>query len=192
MHVFKHQCESRCAPPQALTYAIQRSCVNKAEVVAEDELEDGVRATLNLGHTFGHAIETVAGYGACSQRVEGTCYCAAAAALHCFDSFHGLHAVVTHFVGHKCPKSRAGRLRVSSAHSCMAHPTVSSRTTLYWNAGSWLHGEAVSAGMVMAADMSHRLGWIGEDVLDRTRTLLQRANLPVVPPQVRRDVLDVQ
>ena len=49
---------------QALTYAIQRSCVNKAEVVAEDELEGGVRATLNLGHTFGHAIETVAGYGA--------------------------------------------------------------------------------------------------------------------------------
>jgi len=49
---------------QALTYAIQRSCVNKAEVVAEDELEGGMRATLNLGHTFGHAIETVAGYGA--------------------------------------------------------------------------------------------------------------------------------
>jgi len=43
----------------------------------------------------------------------------------------------------------------------------------------------VSAGTVMAADMSHRLGWIGEDVLERTRTLLQRANLPVVPPEVR-------
>ena len=39
--------------------------------------------------------------------------------------------------------------------------------------------------MVMAADMSHRLGWIGEDVLERTRTLLERANLPVVPPEVR-------
>ena len=51
-------------PLQALTYAIQRSCVNKAEVVAADEREGGVRATLNLGHTFGHAIETVAGYGA--------------------------------------------------------------------------------------------------------------------------------
>ena len=49
---------------QALTYAIERSCVNKAEVVAADERESGVRATLNLGHTFGHAIETVAGYGA--------------------------------------------------------------------------------------------------------------------------------
>jgi 3-dehydroquinate synthase len=47
----------------ALAYAIERSCRNKAEVVAEDEHESGVRATLNLGHTFGHAIETGAGYG---------------------------------------------------------------------------------------------------------------------------------
>jgi 3-dehydroquinate synthase len=47
----------------ALTYAIERSCRNKAEVVAEDETESGVRATLNLGHTFGHAIETGTGYG---------------------------------------------------------------------------------------------------------------------------------
>jgi 3-dehydroquinate synthase len=49
---------------QALAYAIERSCINKAEIVAEDEIETGVRATLNLGHTFGHAIETGAGYGA--------------------------------------------------------------------------------------------------------------------------------
>jgi 3-dehydroquinate synthase len=49
---------------QALAYAIERSCINKAEIVAEDETETGVRATLNLGHTFGHAIETGAGYGA--------------------------------------------------------------------------------------------------------------------------------
>jgi 3-dehydroquinate synthase len=49
--------------PNALVYAIERSCRNKAEVVAEDETESGVRATLNLGHTFGHAIETGAGYG---------------------------------------------------------------------------------------------------------------------------------
>ena len=48
---------------QALAYAIERSCANKAEVVAEDEFESGVRATLNLGHTFGHAIETGSGYG---------------------------------------------------------------------------------------------------------------------------------
>lgn len=48
---------------QALAFAIERSCINKAEVVAEDETEAGIRATLNLGHTFGHAIETGAGYG---------------------------------------------------------------------------------------------------------------------------------
>jgi 3-dehydroquinate synthase len=48
---------------QALAYAIEKSCLNKAEIVAEDETETGVRATLNLGHTFGHAIETGAGYG---------------------------------------------------------------------------------------------------------------------------------
>ena len=47
----------------ALAYAIERSCANKAAVVAEDEFETGVRATLNLGHTFGHAIETGCGYG---------------------------------------------------------------------------------------------------------------------------------
>ena len=47
----------------ALDYAILRSCQNKAEIVAEDETETGVRATLNLGHTFGHAIETGCGYG---------------------------------------------------------------------------------------------------------------------------------
>jgi 3-dehydroquinate synthase len=48
----------------ALAFAIERSCINKAEIVAEDETETGVRATLNLGHTFGHAIETGVGYGA--------------------------------------------------------------------------------------------------------------------------------
>ena len=47
----------------ALAYIIERSCINKAEVVAEDEFESGIRATLNLGHTFGHAIETGMGYG---------------------------------------------------------------------------------------------------------------------------------
>jgi len=48
---------------QAVKYAIQRSCINKAEVVAADEREGGVRATLNLGHTFGHAMETWQSYG---------------------------------------------------------------------------------------------------------------------------------
>lgn len=55
---------------------------------------------------------------------------------------------------------------------------------LMLSAGVWLHGEAVAAGMVMAADMSHRLGWIDEKIMNRTRSLLQRANLPVVPPKV--------
>ena len=59
-------------PAQAFTYAIERSCINKAEVVAADEREGGVRATLNLGHTFGHAIENVAGYGASKPM---TCLC---------------------------------------------------------------------------------------------------------------------
>ena len=48
---------------ETLAFAIHRSCRNKAEVVAADERESGVRATLNLGHTFGHAIETGLGYG---------------------------------------------------------------------------------------------------------------------------------
>lgn len=50
--------------PLALAYAIERSCSDKAKVVAEDEREGGIRAILNLGHTFGHAIETEQGYGA--------------------------------------------------------------------------------------------------------------------------------
>ena len=63
----------------ALAFAIERSCINKAEVVAEDETEAGVRATLNLGHTFGHAIETGIGYGEClhGEAVAiGTCQAA--------------------------------------------------------------------------------------------------------------------
>lgn len=95
---------------QALTEAVLRSCQSKAEVVAEDEKENGRRALLNLGHTFGHAIETHQGYG------------------------------------------------------------------------NWLHGEAVAAGMVMAVELSVRLGKIEQSVADRARTLLERANLPVVPP----------
>jgi 3-dehydroquinate synthetase len=53
-----------------------------------------------------------------------------------------------------------------------------------WHAGAWLHGEAVSAGTVMAADLSHRLGWIDKSLYDRARDLLELANLPVVPPKV--------
>jgi 3-dehydroquinate synthase len=94
----------------ALGEAIERSCRNKATVVAADEREAGQRALLNLGHTFGHAIETGSGYG------------------------------------------------------------------------SWLHGEAVGAGMAMAADLSQRLGWLSAPDLARVIALLRRAGLPVRSP----------
>ena len=96
--------------PEALSYAIERSCRNKAEIVAADERESGLRALLNLGHTFGHAIETGVGYGV------------------------------------------------------------------------WLHGEAVAAGICMAADLSARLGWLSPDQVARVLALLRRARLPVQPP----------
>lgn len=95
---------------EALQYAITHSCLNKAEVVGADERESGERALLNLGHTFGHAIETGMGYGA------------------------------------------------------------------------WLHGEGVAAGTIMAADLSHRLGWISGKDVARIRLLFERAELPVVAP----------
>lgn len=59
----EHMSALRALDQQALTFAIARSCAAKARVVAADERESGVRATLNLGHTFGHAIETHKGYG---------------------------------------------------------------------------------------------------------------------------------
>jgi 3-dehydroquinate synthase len=104
--------------PEALAYAIERSCANKAEVVAGDERETakaGGRALLNLGHTFGHAIETGLGYG------------------------------------------------------------------------EWLHGEAVAAGTVMAAELSRRLGWLTDADCQRTRDLLARAGLPVAGPRMGAD-----
>lgn len=94
----------------ALAEAIERSCRCKAEIVGLDERESGNRALLNLGHTFGHAIETGAGYG------------------------------------------------------------------------TWLHGEAIAAGMCMAADLSQRLGWIGATEIDRIRAMTRAARLPVDPP----------
>ena len=101
----------------ALVETIKRSCENKAAVVAADEKEGsgGVRMTLNLGHTFGHAIETGLGYGA------------------------------------------------------------------------WLHGEAVGCGMVMAAQLSFELGLVEAAFVDRLRSLIVRAGLPVTGP-----VLDPQ
>jgi 3-dehydroquinate synthase len=96
--------------PAALTHAIRRSCENKAEVVAADEHESGERALLNLGHTFGHALEHALGYG------------------------------------------------------------------------EWLHGEAVGAGMCMAARMSARIGMIAPATRDRIEALIARAGLPTEPP----------
>ncbi len=96
--------------PAALSEAIYRSCACKADVVAQDELEGGLRAILNLGHTFGHAIETFAGYG------------------------------------------------------------------------EWLHGEAVGSGMVMAADLSQRLGLIAEADRARVERMVCQAKLPVSVP----------
>ena len=97
---------------QALATAVRRSCEIKARIVAADEREHGQRALLNLGHTFGHAIETAAGYG------------------------------------------------------------------------EWLHGEAVGMGMLLAADMSQRLGWIDAADVARVRELLARAGLPVAAPPI--------
>jgi 3-dehydroquinate synthase len=99
----------------ALQFAIARSCQNKAEVVAADERESGERALLNLGHTFGHAIETGSGYG------------------------------------------------------------------------TWLHGEAVAAGTIMAADLSQRLGWLGAGEVARIRRLFERAGLQCAGPPLGTD-----
>jgi 3-dehydroquinate synthase len=96
---------------ELLSQAILVSCKTKADVVAIDEKESGIRAILNLGHTFGHAIESAMGYG------------------------------------------------------------------------TWLHGEAVAAGMVMAADLSLRHQWIEPEVKQRAVALLKKAGLPVKPPE---------
>jgi len=96
--------------PEAVTFAVHRSCANKAEVVAADERETGERALLNLGHTFGHAIETGMGYG------------------------------------------------------------------------KWLHGEAVAAGTLIAAELSSQLGWLDAEAVLRIERLFLRAGLPVRGP----------
>jgi 3-dehydroquinate synthase len=98
--------------PQALAHAVQRSCEIKAWVVGQDERESGLRAILNFGHTFGHAIEAGLGFG------------------------------------------------------------------------EWLHGEAVGCGMVMAAQLSHRLGYIDLALVERLTALIARAGLPVVGPNL--------
>ncbi|MDP3616465.1 MAG: 3-dehydroquinate synthase [Rhodoferax sp.] len=98
--------------PAALAYAVQRSCEIKAWVVAQDERESGLRAILNFGHTFGHAIEAGLGYG------------------------------------------------------------------------SWLHGEAVGCGMVMAAQLSYRLGLVELALAQRLTALIRKAGLPVTAPRL--------
>ncbi|MDP1559317.1 MAG: 3-dehydroquinate synthase [Nitrosomonas sp.] len=98
--------------PETLHEAIRRSCENKAEIVAEDEKENGIRALLNLGHTFGHAIENGMGYGA------------------------------------------------------------------------WLHGEAIAAGIIMAADLSRRMALIGESDVMRIHRIFLQAGLPVTAPKL--------
>lgn len=95
-----------------LTEAIFRSCQNKAEVVARDEHEQGERALLNLGHTFGHAIENAMGYGV------------------------------------------------------------------------WLHGEAVAAGTIMAADLSQRMGWLNPKEVARITNIFVAAKLPIQAPDL--------
>lgn len=95
---------------RVLAKAVKISCEHKAAIVAQDERESGVRALLNLGHTFGHAIETATGYT------------------------------------------------------------------------QWLHGEAVAVGMVMAADLSMRMGWIDAADAKKIKSLIEKFGMPVVPP----------
>jgi 3-dehydroquinate synthase len=99
----------------ALAYAVKRSCEIKAHVVGLDERESGLRAILNFGHTFGHAIEAGMGYGA------------------------------------------------------------------------WLHGEAVGCGMVMAVELSHRLGLVDAAFVQRLKRVIQTAGLPVVGPILSKE-----
>ena len=107
----QHQNDFVARDKGVLAEAIKRSCAAKARVVAEDEREGGVRAILNLGHTFGHAIEAAQGYG------------------------------------------------------------------------SWLHGEAVAAGMVLAARLSASRGFITDQDVDRLVTWLDAMALPTAPPE---------
>jgi 3-dehydroquinate synthase len=96
----------------AMAHAVLRSCEIKSAVVSADEREGGIRATLNFGHTFGHAIESGLGYG------------------------------------------------------------------------EWLHGEAVGCGMVMAADLSARLGQIGQADAQRLKQIIESMHLPIAPPKL--------
>jgi len=103
----------------SLGYAVQRSCQIKAEIVAQDETEQSIRAILNFGHTFGHAIENQTGYG------------------------------------------------------------------------QWGHGQAVAAGMVLAARLSAKMSLISEEDLEMIKSILSKAGLPVEPPKINvNDFID--
>ena len=102
---------------QALTHVIRRSCEIKADIVGRDEREQGDRALLNLGHTFGHALESTTGYT------------------------------------------------------------------------RWLHGEAVGAGLLMAATMSHEAGLLSGGVVERLRKLLERTGLPTEARDVQAETV---
>jgi len=106
-----HQSNIRRQDSETLSLMIQHCCQMKANIVSRDETEQGDRALLNLGHTFGHAIEAWLGYG------------------------------------------------------------------------NWLHGEAVAAGMVMAAELSCSRGWLSAEDVDRIKQLLQAFELPVCAPE---------
>lgn len=105
-----NQAALNACDPAAMEFAVKRSCEIKSEVVAQDEKEGGIRAILNFGHTFGHAIEAGMGYG------------------------------------------------------------------------EWLHGQAVGCGMVMAADLSVRLGLLKQDEALRLKKIIEALHLPTVPP----------
>jgi 3-dehydroquinate synthase len=98
--------------PEALSYAVARSCSDKVSVVAADEKESGIRAILNFGHTFGHAIEAAMGYG------------------------------------------------------------------------KWLHGEAVAAGMMLASDLSSRMGMLNDKDVKRVQNILSKGKLPTRAPNL--------
>ncbi|QVL44957.1 MAG: 3-dehydroquinate synthase [Methylophilaceae bacterium] len=106
----KHMSSLMALDEAVVCEAVYRSCNNKADVVAADEKEAGERALLNLGHTFGHAIENAMGYGV------------------------------------------------------------------------WLHGEAVAAGTMMAANLSLRMGWLNTSDVQRMQNIFQSAKLPQIPP----------
>ena len=106
--------------PKLLINSVICSCKNKADIVESDEFESNIRAILNLGHTFGHAIETATGYG------------------------------------------------------------------------KWLHGEAIGAGMVMAAHLSEQMGWLKKEEYQRIKSLIVSSNLPINPPEIsKKEFLDL-